>query len=251
MVSGSSSTTCSPASMASAPSRILSRDETLERLPTIKTEGLKGGVIYFDGQFDDSRLLINLVATACEQGATLLNYAEVTAVTKDGDGFVDGVRFRDAETGAEIGGARQGGDQRHRSVRRQPAAFGGPGGGADDRAQPGHPPGLRRIVPGGRQRHHGAAHQRRARHVRHPVARSHRGGHHRHADREVHAGTGRARSGGGVHPADGVALSGQEAGARRCAQRVRRHPPAGAFRRERATPRRSRATTPSASRIPA
>ena len=87
--------------MASVPSRILSRDETLERLPTIKTEGLKGGVVYFDGQFDDSRLLINLVATACEQGATLLNYAEVTAVTKDGDGFVEGVRFRDAASGAE------------------------------------------------------------------------------------------------------------------------------------------------------
>src|SRR5450631_2605131 len=70
-------------------SEILSRDETLERLPTIKTEGLKGGVIYFDGQFDDSRLLINLVTTAWEQGAALLNYAEVTAVTTDGDGFVD------------------------------------------------------------------------------------------------------------------------------------------------------------------
>src|SRR6478752_2698495 len=83
------------------PSRILSRDETLQRLPTIKTEGLKGGVIYFDGQFDDSRLLINLVATACEQGATLLNYAEVTALTKDGDGFVEGVRFRDAASCAE------------------------------------------------------------------------------------------------------------------------------------------------------
>src|SRR5438067_5342176 len=44
-------------------SRILSRDETLQRLPTIKTEGLKGGVIYFDGQFDDARLLINLITT--------------------------------------------------------------------------------------------------------------------------------------------------------------------------------------------
>jgi glycerol-3-phosphate dehydrogenase len=82
-------------------SRILSREETLERLPTIRDEGLKGGVIYFDGQFDDSRLLINLVATACEQGATLLNYAEVTQVTKDAEGFVDGVRFRDADSGAE------------------------------------------------------------------------------------------------------------------------------------------------------
>ena len=108
--------------MASATSRILSREETLERLPTIKTEGLRGGVIYFDGQFDDSRLLINLVATACEQGATLLNYAEVTQLTKDADGFVDGVRFRDAETGDGVRSARQGGDQRHRTFRRQPAA---------------------------------------------------------------------------------------------------------------------------------
>src|SRR6516165_3362492 len=80
-------------------SRILSREETLEKLPTIKTEGLRGGVIYFDGQFDDSRLLINLVATAAEQGATLLNYAPVTALLKDAEGFVDGVRFRDAESG--------------------------------------------------------------------------------------------------------------------------------------------------------
>ena len=72
-------------------SRILSREETLERLPNLNTEGLRGGVIYFDGQFDDSRLLINLVATAVEQGATLLNYAQVTELTKDGDGFVNGV----------------------------------------------------------------------------------------------------------------------------------------------------------------
>ena len=80
-------------------SRILSREETLERLPTIKPEGLRGGVIYFDGQFDDSRLLINLVATAFEQGATLLNYAEVTELTKDDEGYVEGVRFRDVEGG--------------------------------------------------------------------------------------------------------------------------------------------------------
>ena len=64
------------------PSKILSKEETLERLPTIKTEGLRGGVIYFDGQFDDSRLLINLVETAWEQGATLLNYAPVTGIVR-------------------------------------------------------------------------------------------------------------------------------------------------------------------------
>ena len=58
-------------------------------------------MIYFDGQFDDARLLINLVTTAWEQGATLLNYAPVTAIIKDADGYVDGVRFRDVETGEE------------------------------------------------------------------------------------------------------------------------------------------------------
>ncbi len=83
-------------------SRILSKEETLERLPTINTEGLRGGVIYFDGQFDDSRLLINMAATAWEQGATLLNYVQVTGLTKDSEGFIDGVMARDAETGEEF-----------------------------------------------------------------------------------------------------------------------------------------------------
>jgi glycerol-3-phosphate dehydrogenase len=83
-------------------SRILSKEETLQRLPTLKTEGLRGGVIYFDGQFDDSRLLINMVATAYEKGGTLLNYARVTGLTKDADGFVDGAFARDAFTGEEF-----------------------------------------------------------------------------------------------------------------------------------------------------
>jgi len=83
-------------------SRILSKEETLERLPTIKTEGLRGGVIYFDGQFDDARLLIGMAATACELGATLLNYVAVTGLTKDAEGFIDGVIARDAESGQEF-----------------------------------------------------------------------------------------------------------------------------------------------------
>ena len=83
-------------------SQILSREETLERLPTIKTEGLRGGVVYFDGQFDDSRLLINLVQTAAEQGATLLNYARVTGFNAGPDGFLDGVVAIDEESGREL-----------------------------------------------------------------------------------------------------------------------------------------------------
>jgi glycerol-3-phosphate dehydrogenase len=82
-------------------SEILTREETLARLPTIKTEGLRGGVVYYDGQFDDARLLINLVATAADQGATLVNYAQVVEITKGGDGFVDGVVAVDQENGRQ------------------------------------------------------------------------------------------------------------------------------------------------------
>jgi glycerol-3-phosphate dehydrogenase len=79
-------------------SRILSKNDILERIPTIKTDGLRGGVIYYDGQFDDSRLLINMVATASEQGATLVNYMSVVDVVRGDDGFVSGVQLRDLES---------------------------------------------------------------------------------------------------------------------------------------------------------
>ena len=82
-------------------SEILSREETLARLPTIKTDGLRGGVVYYDGQFDDARLLINLVETAADQGATLVNYVQVVGITKGADGFVDGVVASDHETGRQ------------------------------------------------------------------------------------------------------------------------------------------------------
>ena len=83
-------------------SRLLSREETLQHLPTLKTEGLRGGAVYFDGQFDDARLLIHMAFTAFEQGATLLNYVQVTGVTRDAQDFVDGVLARDIESGEEL-----------------------------------------------------------------------------------------------------------------------------------------------------
>jgi len=83
-------------------SRILSKEETLEHLPTLKTEGLRGGAVYFDGQFDDARLLIHMAVTAHEQGATLLNYAEVAGLIKDDQEFVNGITARDVETGKEF-----------------------------------------------------------------------------------------------------------------------------------------------------
>ncbi len=83
-------------------SRLLSREETLEQLPTIQTNGLRGGVIYYDGQFDDTRLLIHLAATAADQGAVLLNYAPVVEITRGADGFADGVVAVDSESGQRM-----------------------------------------------------------------------------------------------------------------------------------------------------
>jgi glycerol-3-phosphate dehydrogenase len=84
------------------PSQLLSKKETLARLPTIETEGLRGGVIYYDGQFDDARLLINMAATAAEQGAILLNYVKVVGLTKDSEGLVDGVIAQELEKGKKF-----------------------------------------------------------------------------------------------------------------------------------------------------
>jgi glycerol-3-phosphate dehydrogenase len=84
------------------PSRALSKEEILKEIPTIQTGGLRGGITYFDGQFDDSRLLINLVTTAVEQGATVLNYVPVVKLLKDSEGYVSGAIGRDVQSGREI-----------------------------------------------------------------------------------------------------------------------------------------------------
>ncbi|EGF25322.1 glycerol-3-phosphate dehydrogenase/oxidase [Rhodopirellula baltica] len=80
-------------------SHVISQKESLERVPTIKTEKANGGVIYHDGQFDDTRLLISMARTADEQGACLLNYFAVTDLSKDARGDIDGVVAEDRETG--------------------------------------------------------------------------------------------------------------------------------------------------------
>ena len=85
-----------------ASSRLLSRPATLRILPTLQPSGLRGGVLYHDGRFDDARLLIHLAWTAAEQGAALLNYAPVLGVTTNAGGAVDGVLARDLESGHEL-----------------------------------------------------------------------------------------------------------------------------------------------------
>ncbi len=82
-------------------STLLSKEETLERLPALEPEGLLGGVAYYDGQFDDARLLIHLAMTAADHGATVVNYCPAIALLKDAEGYVNGVVARDQETGEE------------------------------------------------------------------------------------------------------------------------------------------------------
>lgn len=84
-----------------APSRHLSRAETIDHLPTIETDGLTGGVIYHDGQFDDARLAVNLAQTAAGLGAVVVNHCAATGLVKEA-GLVCGVEARDAETGREF-----------------------------------------------------------------------------------------------------------------------------------------------------
>ncbi len=83
-------------------SRLLSRAETLARIPTLKTDGLRGGVVYHDGQFDDARLLIHVLLTAVDRGATVLNYVAATGFRRDAEGLVDGITARDEETGETL-----------------------------------------------------------------------------------------------------------------------------------------------------
>ena len=86
-------------------SRWLSREETLAEAPTLDAEGLRGGVLYHDGQFDDARLAINLAQTAACHGAALLNYCRVDGLVKNGD-LLTGVRATDqlAGLGDQTGG---------------------------------------------------------------------------------------------------------------------------------------------------
>jgi len=82
------------------PSKNISLEKTLHYIPTIETKGLRGGVIYYDGQFDDARLAVNMAQTAVDQGAAVLNYVAVTGLVKSGD-FTRGVIAVDRESGRE------------------------------------------------------------------------------------------------------------------------------------------------------
>jgi glycerol-3-phosphate dehydrogenase len=76
------------------PSELISKEEVLQKIPNVETQGLRGGVLYHDGQFDDARLAISLARTAESNGASLANYCRVEGLIKE-NGHVIGVRAID------------------------------------------------------------------------------------------------------------------------------------------------------------
>lgn len=79
------------------PSVFISRIKTIEALPGIQSKGLLGGVLYHDGQFDDSRLAINLMQTIIEKGGCAVNYCKVNGLLKNKNGKTEGVVMEDKE----------------------------------------------------------------------------------------------------------------------------------------------------------
>ncbi|HEY9280458.1 MAG TPA: glycerol-3-phosphate dehydrogenase/oxidase [Eoetvoesiella sp.] len=79
----------------------LSARQTAQRLPGVNTKHLKGGVLYWDGQFDDARLALALARTAAQQGALLVNYCAVTDFIYEQNRLV-GVHCQDGESGQQF-----------------------------------------------------------------------------------------------------------------------------------------------------
>ncbi|WP_158857817.1 glycerol-3-phosphate dehydrogenase/oxidase [Lunatibacter salilacus] len=77
-------------------SRFISREEALNRLPRIKEKGLRGGIVYHDGQFDDARLALSIAQTCDDRGGCVVNHCGVTKIQKDADGKVSGVEVKDS-----------------------------------------------------------------------------------------------------------------------------------------------------------
>ncbi|ARV16809.1 glycerol-3-phosphate dehydrogenase/oxidase [Polaribacter sp. SA4-12] len=87
-------------------SRRISKAKTLERISLINPDKISAGVVYYDGQFDDSRMAINVLQSSVEMGAIALNYCSVDGLIKDSNGNLSGVKVFDEEgdTSFEIKG---------------------------------------------------------------------------------------------------------------------------------------------------
>jgi glycerol-3-phosphate dehydrogenase len=83
------------------PSVHIDKETTMKNIPNLEDKGLRGGVIYHDGQFDDSRLAISLAQTITDNQGYVINYARVIGLLKDDDGMVCGVKLIDTESGIQ------------------------------------------------------------------------------------------------------------------------------------------------------
>ncbi|MFP4288712.1 MAG: glycerol-3-phosphate dehydrogenase/oxidase [Bacteroidales bacterium] len=86
-------------SLSLGASKRVSKKKALEKIPTMKPETMTAGVVYKDGQFDDSRMAVNVLQSSVENGAHVLNYAAVKQLTRSEQGKINGVVFEDEETG--------------------------------------------------------------------------------------------------------------------------------------------------------
>ena len=87
-------------SLSLGKTKVLSKKETIAHLPAINPDKLSGGILYVDGQFDDSRLCIDLAITATSQGASLINYCKATGFEKSKD-KISHVKIKDTLSGNE------------------------------------------------------------------------------------------------------------------------------------------------------
>ena len=79
-------------------SRMLGAEEALLLAPMLKRRGLKGGLLYYDGQFNDARMNLALALGALREGAAAVNYLQAVGLCKE-KGRVVGARVRECFTG--------------------------------------------------------------------------------------------------------------------------------------------------------
>ncbi|AAX16759.1 glycerol-3-phosphate dehydrogenase/oxidase [Borrelia hermsii] len=81
--------------------KLLSKSKTIEKMPNIKTKGLKCSVLYYDNSFDDARMAISMLRTFTEKGGIAFNYTELTGFTKR-NGKISGAIIKDTINGEQV-----------------------------------------------------------------------------------------------------------------------------------------------------
>ena len=150
-------------------SQVLSRKTALEKLPGVKSEGLRGGILYHDGQFDDARYAIALLRTLEDLGGVAINYVEATGLIER-DGKVIGIRAHDKEDGAEFELQAKAVVNAYRRSRRTNHRDGRPAAQVAARHQPGIAFRFAAQLPARRYRVDDSQNRRRARALCHSLA---------------------------------------------------------------------------------